>query len=128
MENDTRKFTIISFILFSALVGLIAYLLASQIMFSLKIGGSSVLWGLSSKQLAIGAGSLVGVLLMVILSTNKTTTSFIDEVFSELQKTTWPNARETSLSTVVVSILIGIAALVLFFMDSVWGLFFRTIL
>ena len=128
MENENRKFTVLSFVAFAGIIAVILNLLIAQILFALKLGGNSVLIGLSAKQVSLGGACVLGVFTFLFLMLNKTSTQFIDEVFSELRKTTWPNMKETGLSTVVVTVMIGMAALAFFFMDSVWGLFFRTLL
>jgi preprotein translocase SecE subunit len=46
---------------------------------------------------------------------------FTNEVITELGKVTWPNRKETVLSTGVVSVLVGICAMILFFFDLLWG-------
>lgn len=45
---------------------------------------------------------------------------FLNEVASELSKVTWPERKETISSAGVVVILISIAALLLFLIDSLW--------
>ncbi len=128
MDSDNRKYTLLSFFLVSALTAYILYLFSTQIVDWLKWGGSNVLFGYSWPVVGGVVCGLIGVILLIVLSTNTTSTTFIDEVFSELQKTTWPNMKENSISTVVVSVMVGLAALVLFCIDYIWGVFFKAIL
>mgnify|MGYP000997374428 CR=1 FL=1 len=128
MDSENRKFTLLSFLAFSALCAYIFYLIATQVADWMKWGGSNVLFGQPWVVVGGSIAALFGVILLIALSTSKKSTAFIDEVFSEIQKTTWPNGRDTTISTVVVSILIGIAALVLFVVDYFWGVFFRAVL
>jgi len=125
LDNENRKFTVVSFFALSALVGIILNLLFSQIFFALKL---PAILGYPPRIWAVGLAVALGLILFVGLNANNRSTTFIDEVFAEMRKTTWPSGRETSLSTVVVSVLVGIAALMFFLMDTVWGLFFKTLL
>lgn len=67
------------------------------------------------------AALLLGLTLFVALLRWERATIFLTEAFSELAKVTWPNKKETALSTGVVSIMLGIAALCILFFDSIWG-------
>ncbi len=53
---------------------------------------------------------------------------FGEEVVAELAKITWPLRREVVASTGIVLVMVGIAALVLFVFDSLWGSVMRRIL
>ncbi len=50
---------------------------------------------------------------------------FFNEVAMELSKVSWPNRKETVASAGVVIILVGIAALILFVIDTIWGTVIR---
>jgi preprotein translocase subunit SecE len=54
--------------------------------------------------------------------------NFLNEVVLELSRVTWPNRKETVASAGVVVVLIGIAALILFLIDSLWGTMIRGLL
>lgn len=43
------------------------------------------------------------------------------EVISELAKVSWPDKKETMIATGVIIVMIGIASLLLFLMDTLWG-------
>lgn len=128
MEADNRKFTILSFFLFSALCGYVIFLAASEVADILKIGAGRLI-GDYSWNVVGGVGSgLLAFLLFIILSVNSTATAFIDDVFAEVRKTTWPGAKETRASTIVVTIMVTISAFLFFVMDYVWGVVFRLLL
>lgn len=128
METENRRFTILSFFIFSALCGYVFYLALSLIADLFKFGGSNVLWGYPWAIVGGAIATIVGLILFIALSVNKTALDFIDDVFAELRKTTWPTPKETSASTVVVTIMVGIATLMLFVMDWIWGIVFRILL
>jgi preprotein translocase SecE subunit len=48
--------------------------------------------------------------------------TFTNEVISELSKVVWPARKETALSTVVVTVLVGICSIILFGFDMFWGM------
>ena len=128
MDTDNRKFTILSFFIFSALCGFVFYLMLTAVADLMKIGGSNVVAGLSWPVVGGVASSVATLILFMGLAINKKATGFTDDVFAEVKKTTWPGSKETTSATVVVSIMVGIAALMFFLMDWVWGIVFRIIL
>jgi preprotein translocase SecE subunit len=54
--------------------------------------------------------------------------TFLDEVSQELSKVTWANLNETVASTGVIIIMVGIAAVLLFLFDTLWGTLTRSFL
>ncbi|MDB5037859.1 MAG: Protein translocase subunit SecE [Bacteriovoracaceae bacterium] len=128
MDSENRKFTLLSFFVFSCLCAYIFYLILTQIADWMKWGGSHALLGQSWTVVGGGIAALSGLILLITLSTNRKAVSFVDDVFSELRKTTWPSFRTTAASTLVVTVMVGVAALILFMMDYLWGVFFRFIL
>ncbi|MBI2068452.1 MAG: preprotein translocase subunit SecE [Deltaproteobacteria bacterium] len=52
---------------------------------------------------------------------------FFNEVVVELAKVTWPVRKETVSSSGVVLALVGVAALLLAFLDFVWGTMARQV-
>lgn len=64
---------------------------------------------------------VIGVLTFVILLRTKVVNEFTNDTLTELGKVTWPKRKETVISTGVVSVLIGIAAAILFGFDMIWG-------
>ena len=67
----------------------------------------------------------MGVATFVILVRNARVVAFTNEVLTELGKVVWPVRKETALSTVVVSVLVAICAVILFFFDVIWGALVR---
>jgi preprotein translocase subunit SecE len=59
---------------------------------------------------------------------NKKAMTFLDEVTQELAKVTWPNGKETVTSTGVIIVMVGIAAVILFLFDTLWGTLTRNFL
>jgi len=62
-----------------------------------------------------------GLTTFLLLIKNVRVSTFTNEVITELGKVTWPNGKETVLSTGVVSVLVGICSVILFVFDMVWG-------
>ncbi len=50
---------------------------------------------------------------------------FLNEAVTELSKVTWPEQKETVMSTGVTCVLVAICALILFLLDSLWGTIMR---
>lgn len=46
---------------------------------------------------------------------------FLNEVVTELSKVTWPESKETAVSTGISCILVAICALILLLFDVLWG-------
>lgn len=53
---------------------------------------------------------------------------YLNEVVMELSRVTWPPRKETVASAGVVVILVGLASLLLFVVDSLWGTMIRGVL
>lgn len=67
----------------------------------------------------IGVG--LGVLIFFGLQKSQKVVTFMNEVVLELSKVTWPVKKETLLSAVIVIIMVGIASVIMFAFDTVWG-------
>lgn len=63
----------------------------------------------------------VGLAVFVALLKNSKVNEFTNEVITELSKVVWPDRKETVLSTGVVSVLVGICAVIFFLFDMIWG-------
>ncbi|MBI4211955.1 MAG: preprotein translocase subunit SecE [Deltaproteobacteria bacterium] len=63
----------------------------------------------------------VGAIFFLVLVRNERAGLFVSEVFTELAKVTWPNRKETAMSSVVVVVLLALSALILFTFDLLWG-------
>ena len=53
---------------------------------------------------------------------------FLNDVALELSKVTWPTTQETVASTGVIIVMVGIASLIMFFFDTLWGTLTRSFL
>ncbi len=56
---------------------------------------------------------------------NSRANSFLNEVVLELSRVSWPNQKETVASAGVVIVLVAIASLLLFLIDTIWGTMIR---
>ena len=129
METENRKYTILTFFIFAVIFGYLSYLALTQISDWFKFGGSNVLGTGYGWQIVGGTASAVlGIILFIGLSVSSKATTFFDEVFSEVLKVTWPTMKETSASTVVVTVMVLVATFILAMMDYFWGAFFNLIL
>lgn len=124
METESRKLSILSFLILSALCSYAFYLFLTELANWLKLGGANVLFGQPWPVVGGTISSVVGLIGFLILSTNQKTTEFTDEVFGELKKVTWPTGKETAASTLVVSVMVIIAAVMFLIMDLIWKAFF----
>lgn len=75
-------------------------------------------WFIMPPQIIGLASALV---LFFILQRSDKVNQYATEVASELSKVTWPEKKETVLSTGVISVMVAICALILFTFDSLWG-------
>jgi preprotein translocase subunit SecE len=66
-------------------------------------------------------GFAVAAITFFVLRRHQKANMFTNEVVVELSKVTWPPKKETLLSTVVVSVMVGICAVILFAFDTLWG-------
>ena len=101
--------------------GAISWLLFREIL--------STVWVLAKLPMPMGwivspvdiLAAAIGIVTFVVLVKSAKVNSFTNEVITELGKVTWPNKKETILSTGVVSVLVGICAVILFGFDMLWG-------
>ena len=61
------------------------------------------------------------VLAGVIAIKSRKTYGAVEEIFSELEKVTWPTRKETSAATMVVLVTVAIASVILSVFDAVWS-------
>ncbi len=71
---------------------------------------------------------VLAMIAFVVLKRNAKVTEFGLEVISELSKVTWPTRKETVVSTGVIIVMVGIASLLMFVIDTVWGTLTRSFL
>ena len=90
-----------------------------------SIGFIQPQWLLAPSDLAgIAAGAVVFIALVKWPRAN----IYFDNVLAELSKVTWPDRKETVVSTGVVAVLVAIATLCILFFDTVWAWIARSIL
>lgn len=105
--------------------GFIAWLLFREITSTIWVVARLPLpadWVVSPSDLIAAA---VGIATFVVLLRSEKVNTFVNEVITELSKVTWPNRKETVLSTGVVSVLVAICSLILFGFDMLWGAMVR---
>ena len=71
---------------------------------------------------------LAGVATFIALRRHPKVKEFGLEVLNELAKVTWPTRKETVISTGVIMVMVGIAAVLLFVFDTAWGTLTRSFL
>lgn len=71
---------------------------------------------------------LVAVGVFVVLKRNAKVSEFGLEVISELGKVTWPTRKETVVSTGVIIVMVAIASVLMFGIDTLWGTLTRSFL
>ena len=69
---------------------------------------------------ALLAGVIAAGLFFFFRSNTKSYT-FLGEVATELSKVSWPTTQETVASTGVIIVMVGIASLIMFGFDALWG-------
>ncbi len=72
-------------------------------------------------QLPALAAGVLSLLAFLIARINRKVFNFLDEVANELAKVSWPTMQETVASTGVIIVMVGIASLILFGFDGLWG-------
>jgi len=129
LDSENRKLTVLSFIILSAITAYVLYLALTLVADIGRFGGANV-FGTGYSWTVVGgtAAGLVGFIMFMVLNLNTKATEFTDEVFGELKKVTWPTSKETAASSLVVSIMVLIAALSFLLMDWIWSSFFGWIL
>ncbi len=71
---------------------------------------------------------IFAIVAFVLLKRNQKVSEFGLEVISELSKVTWPTRKETVVSTGVIIVMVSIASLLMFMIDTLWGTLTRSFL
>jgi len=124
----------LTFLCLAGLAALIAFKFGETLLVLLKIPTQFRAFG-DDNSLVFNHASMAGMLSGVaglatffVLSFNTTAVGYTDDCISELTKMTWPTQKETTASTIVVTIMILIAALIFFVIDTIWTNFFQWLL
>ena len=59
--------------------------------------------------------------------TNVTPMQFFRQVKQEVKKVTWPSKKEVTQATIMVMIIVAVASIFFFFVDSIFGAIVRSI-
>jgi preprotein translocase subunit SecE len=108
MENQ-RKWVVLSY---AAFAGLCAFVLFAALQ---KVGATIDLEAkVKHADVIVQFSSIaIGLVLFALMYTNTKANQFMDEVFQELGRVTWPTKDETSKATVVVLIMVLISGVIL---------------
>ncbi len=71
---------------------------------------------------------LITVVAFILVRRSLKIYGFLNEVAIELAKVTWPTSQETIASTGVILVMVGIASMIMFGFDALWGTFTRSLL
>jgi preprotein translocase SecE subunit len=117
MENQNQKWVNLSFFVFSALL---FYVLSSLIWmlsgtYDLEARVPNLGWTIRAVAFAVSA------VVFLLLYKNEKANEYMNEVFVELSRVTWPSQKETQRSTVLVMIMVALSGAFLGFLDSIWS-------
>jgi len=116
MQN-TKKWIQISYLFVAAITWIFFYHLVDTLWDLLELP-LPIDWFVSPAQIA---AFITAIIMFIVLQRNAKINQFSGEVASELSKVTWPEKKETVMSTGVISVMVAICALILFAFDSLWG-------
>lgn len=116
MQN-TKRWILISYLFLAALTWIFFYYL-SDMVWDLAGLPLPIDWFIMPPQIIAFVAAII---VFLVLNKNVKINQFANEVASELSKVTWPERKETLLSSGVISVMIAICALILFAFDSLWG-------
>lgn len=123
MENN-RKWVNLSFLATAFLTGMVIFMLAQKFAVALDFEGR-----VQNLENILRMSSLgIGALIYLILYKHKTANAYMDEVFTELSKVTWPGREETFKGTIAVLIAVTIAGFMLGMVDWVWSSLMKVLL
>lgn len=116
MESN-QKWVNLSFLAGAGLIGFVVFLLASRAAAALDFDGR---FGHLESSIKIGA-VVVGALCFLLLYRSKSATLYMDEVFIELNKVTWPQREETTKGTIAVLIAVTVMGFMFGLVDWLWS-------
>lgn len=117
MDKTNQKIMTLSFVAFSALIGLSLSLLLKTFAASFAIFARIHSIDLVKHGLPVG----VAVLLFVSLQFNKKVLAWGEDVALEIRKVVWPSRKDTTAMTIVVVIMVMISSVIITTFDFVSG-------
>jgi preprotein translocase subunit SecE len=117
MNNENKKWIIISFLALSAIV----WYVTEKILFGIVDLLGITVYSLLGDFTVLSAGAVIPALgLFFYFQRNSRNVGFTNEVILGLKKIVWPPRKETTASTVIVLVLVFIAASILGIFDFFW--------
>ncbi len=117
MNNENKKWIIISFL---ALATLLWYITEKILLSIVDLFGITVYPLIGDVTILTPLAVLPALGLFVYLQRNVRSVDFTNDVINELKKIVWPPRKETSASTLIVLVLVFIAASILGIFDFLW--------
>lgn len=117
MDKTNQKIMTLSFVAFSALIGLSLSLLLKTFAASFAIFARIHSIDLVKHGFPVG----VAVLLFVSLQFNKKVLAWGEDVALEIRKVVWPSRKDTTAMTIVVVIMVMISSVIITTFDFVSG-------
>jgi len=115
-QGQYQRWVNLSFFAAAALAAYVLYTLSLKIVgqYDLETRVRNIEVYAQVGALVVGAG-IFGALARI-----RATNDFMSEVVQELARVTWPTAKETSLSTVAVVVMVVISGILLGLLDLLW--------
>jgi preprotein translocase subunit SecE len=112
-DNKNQKMITMSFLTMGILTALVV---------SILLESAAATWGAVAKYysedlIKHGLPVVLGLIVFVVLQSNKKVQIWADEVVTELLKVVWPSRRDTIAMTVVVGVMVLISSLIIGFFD-----------
>lgn len=117
MDKTNQKIMTLSFVAFSALIGLSFSLLLKTFAASFAVVASIHSIDLVKHGLPVG----VAILLFLSLQFNKKVLAWGEDVALEIRKVVWPSRKDTTAMTIVVVIMVLISSVIITTFDFVSG-------
>ena len=113
MENDNKKFLVISYVALAALAAFVMSLL-----FHTFSASSDLIARLTANELVRhGVPLLIGFGVFAALQFNPKVSVFGEEVITEVKKVVWPSRKDTFAMTIVVCVMVITAGIFLGLVD-----------
>lgn len=116
MQN-IRKWIQVSYVFLAAIAWILFYHISDTVWDLAKLP-VPVDWFVSPAKII---AFVIAFAIFVVLARHPKINQFAGEVASELSKVTWPERKETVLSTGVIAVMIAICTLIMLTFDVLWG-------